>query len=102
MTGPTQSPLEPVEQSVLERAKHGSIDVSSAEGARQMRSFIADAVQQWNDDHKRGLRPFELTDPELIAERAFRNLTGYGPLGPLLADDDVWEIMVNGPDGTFS
>jgi pilus assembly protein CpaF len=37
----------------------------------------------------------------VVAERAWRNLTGYGPLEPLLADEDVWEIMVNAPDLIF-
>ena len=36
-----------------------------------------------------------------MAERAFRNLAGYGPLEPLLDDDDVWEVMVNAPDAIF-
>ena len=78
------SPLEIVEQAVLLRAKHGALDVSSSEGARRMRSFIDEEIEQWNLDHRRGLRPHDLADPELVAERAFRNLTGYGPLGPLL------------------
>ena len=95
------SPLEVVEQAVLARAKHSALDVSSSDGARLMRSFIDEEVEQWNVDHRRGLRPFDLTDPQLVAERAYRNLTGYGPLGPLLADDDVWEIMVNAPDQIF-
>ncbi len=30
-----------------------------------------------------------------------RNLVGYGPLEPLLADDDVWEILVNAPHGAL-
>ena len=30
-----------------------------------------------------------------MAERAYRNLAGYGPLEPLLDDEDVWEIMVS-------
>ncbi len=42
-----------------------------------------------------------MTDAELVGERAMRNLTGYGPLGPLLTDDDVWEVMVNAPDAIF-
>jgi pilus assembly protein CpaF len=68
-----------------------------------MRSFIdeesrANEISITGD----GLRPFDLSNPELVAERAYRNLTGYGPLGPLLADDDVWEIIVNAPDGAFS
>ena len=36
-----------------------------------------------------------------LAERAVRNLVGYGPLTPLLEDDDVWEVMVNAPDRIF-
>ena len=78
------SPLELVEQAVLARAKHSALDVSSSGGAQRMRSFIDEEIEQWNLDHRRGLRPFDLTDPELVAERAYRNLTGYGPLGPLL------------------
>jgi pilus assembly protein CpaF len=58
-------------------------------------------VARWSEDYKRGLRDFDLADPPMVAERAFRNLAGYGPLEPLLADDDVWEIMVNGPDAIF-
>jgi pilus assembly protein CpaF len=95
------SPLALVEQAVLARAKHGALDVSSSDGARRMRSFIDEEIEQWNLDHRRGLRPFDIADPELVADRAYRNLTGYGPLGPLLADDDVWEIMVNAPDQVF-
>ena len=37
----------------------------------------------------------------MVADRAYRNLAGYGPLEPLLADDDVWEIMINSPEATF-
>jgi pilus assembly protein CpaF len=36
-----------------------------------------------------------------LVDRALRNIAGYGPLDPLLADDDVWEIMVNAPDALF-
>ena len=99
--GVLHSPVELVEQAVRARAKHSALDVSSSGGAQRMRSFIDEEIEQWNLDHRRGLRPFDLTDPELVAERAYRNLTGYGPLGPLLADDDVWEVMVNAPDGAL-
>ena len=56
---------------------------------------------RWSDDFRRGRRDFDLADPDVVAERAFRNLAGYGPLEPLLADDDVWEIMINAPDQIF-
>ena len=42
-----------------------------------------------------------IADPETLVERAHRNLAGYGPLAPLLADPDVWEIMINAPDAIF-
>ncbi|MDP8969038.1 MAG: Flp pilus assembly complex ATPase component TadA, partial [Actinomycetota bacterium] len=63
--------------------------------------LIDDEVARWSEDYKRGLRPFDLADPETVAERAYRNLAGYGPLEPLLDDDDVWEIMINAPDAIF-
>ncbi len=58
-------------------------------------------MARWSLDHRRGLRPYDLSDPDLVAERAYRNLAGYGPLEPLLDDDDVWEVMVNAPDSIF-
>jgi hypothetical protein len=58
-------------------------------------------VAAWRADYSRGRRPFDLTDPGSVADRAYRNLAGYGPLEPLLADDDVWEICVNAPDAIF-
>ena len=88
-------PLESIERSVQERAKDISLEMSTAGGREKLRTLIADEVDRWSLDHRRGLRPYDLADPELVAERAFRNLAGYGPLEPLLRDDDVWEIMIN-------
>src|SRR5690606_41221445 len=70
-------------------------------GEAQLRALIVDEVDRWNDDHRRGRRAFALADPDVVVERAFRNLARYGPLSSLLADDDVWEIMVNAPDAVF-
>ena len=95
------SPLQSVERAVQERAKATALDMTKDHGAARLRQLIDDEVSRWTDDFKRGLRPFDLADPELVAERAFRNLAGYGPLEPLLADDDVWEIMINSPDAIF-
>lgn len=96
------SPLLEVERAVQERAKLISVDVGADDGPVQLRAVINDEVARWSLDYQRGLRPFDLADPDLVAERAFRNLAGYGPLESLLADDDVWEIMVNGPDAIFA
>ena len=95
------SPLQEIERRVQLRAKEVSLDMAGDDGRAKLRSLIADEVAAWSDGYKRGLRAYDLSDPEVVAERAYRNLAGYGPLEPLLADDDVWEIMVNAPDGAF-
>lgn len=96
------SPLVEIERAVQERAKDISLEMGAPGGEAKLQALIADEVTRWNDDHRRGRRAFELPDPALVAERAFRNLARYGPLTPLLEDDDVWEIMVNGPDTIFA
>ena len=95
------SPLEEIERTVLERAKARSIDMGGPDGEASLHRLIVDEVANWSSDHKRGLRAFDLSDPELVIERAHRNLCGYGPLEPLLADDDVWEVMINSPAEIF-
>ena len=98
-TEPT--PLEQIEQRVQMRAKEIALDLSGGRADRLLRQFVTEEIQDWNDDYRVGTRAHPLSDPDLVAERALRNLTGYGPLAPLLADDDVWEIMVNAPDAIF-
>ncbi|MDQ3575129.1 MAG: Flp pilus assembly complex ATPase component TadA [Actinomycetota bacterium] len=101
MTESWVSPLVEVERAVQVRAKDISLDMTSADGRAALRRLIDEEVTRWSDDYKRSLRAFDLADPGAVAERAERNLAGYGPLAPLLEDDDVWEIMINGPDAIF-
>lgn len=96
------SPLEEIERRVQARAKTLAMDADGNEGRARLRALIDEETACWSQDYKRGLRPFDLVDPAVVAERAFRNLAGYGPLEPLLADDDVWEIMINAPDAIFA
>ena len=93
----TVSPLLEVERAVQERAKAVSLDMAAPEAATRLRALVDEEVARWSDDYKRGLRAVDIADTTVVAERAYRNVAGYGPLEPLLADDDVWEIMVNGP-----
>jgi pilus assembly protein CpaF len=95
------SPLVEVERAVQVRAKNISLDMGAPEGRAALRRLVDEEVARWTQDYKRGLRSFDLADPAGVAERAERNLAGYGPLAPLLDDDDVWEIMINGPDLIF-
>ncbi|MBA2280665.1 MAG: CpaF family protein, partial [Acidimicrobiia bacterium] len=95
------APLEEIEQRVQARAKDIALDMGRAEGAGRLRGLIDDEVAAWSDDYRRGRRDFDLSEPAAVAGRAFRNLAGYGPLEPLLGDDDVWEIMINSPTSVF-
>ena len=77
-------PLVEIERRVQSRAKELALDMGSDRGETGLRQLIADEISRWSDDAKRGERPFELADPDRVAERAFRNVAGYGPLTPLL------------------
>lgn len=96
-----RSPLQHIEGRVQQRAASMALDMSAPASADTLLGLVEDEIVQWNLDHRRGVRPFELADPDAMVERAMRNLTGYGPLHHLLADDDVWELMINGPDAIF-
>lgn len=101
-TGSWRSPLVEIERSVQERAKAIALDMASPGGPASLRRLIDEEVARWSADHARGLRPFDLADPALVAERVYRSLAGYGPLDALLDDPDVWEIVVNAPDQIFA
>lgn len=95
------SPLAVIERSVLDRAKAVALDLDHPDGEEQLRGLISDELERWEQDRRRGLVELDLADPDGIADRAFRNIARYGPLTDLLADPDVWEIMVNAPDQVF-
>lgn len=97
----TTSPLAVIEATVHERARELVLDPHEDGATARLAGIVSDEISRWNLDHRRGIRELELTDPDMAAERIMRNLLGYGPLEPLLADDDVWEIMVNAPDEIF-
>ena len=95
------TPLQIIERIVLERAKEIRLDLDDGDARSRLRDLVVEEVARWSADHRRGLRSHELADPETVVERGYRNLAGYGPLQPLLEDDDVWEVMINGPDAIF-
>lgn len=78
------TPLELIERTVLEQAKGIRLDLDDAAAESRLRDLVEEAVARWSADYRRGLRAHPLADPELLVERAFRNLVGYGPLEPLL------------------
>ena len=95
------SPLEEIERAVQARAKQRNVHAGSDAGNAALRGLISEEIERWRADFQRGGRPHDLVDADAIVERALRNLVGYGPLGPLLTDDDVWEVMINAPTEIF-
>jgi pilus assembly protein CpaF len=95
------SPLHEIERRVQASAKERALDLATPAAVEELRSLIEHEIGEWNAAFERGQRPVDISDPAGACERAFRNLADYGPLAPLLADDDVWEIMVNSPAEVF-
>jgi len=98
---PQRSPLEEIEAVVQQRASAVALDADTPTGRTLLRRLIDDAVLEWSEDHRRGLRHHALADPDAVATRAYRNLAQYGPLTELLVDDDIWEICINDPSSIF-
>jgi pilus assembly protein CpaF len=95
------SPLHQIELAVQERAKELVLDMSGPDGTTTLRALVDDEIERWHRQYQRGRRPHDIADAGVAAERALRNLVGYGPLQPLLDDPDVWEIEINAPDAIF-
>jgi hypothetical protein len=96
------SPLPSIERAVQDRAKSLPSDLEPDDHDAALRELIEEEIERWQVDHRRGLRSIELAQPTALADRIFRNLARFGPLTSLLEDDDVWEIMINAPDGAFN
>ena len=90
------SPLREVERAVQERAKAAGLDMAEPGAAERLRALLVDEVAEWRAQFRRGQRRQDIADPDGAVDRGLRNLTGYGPLQPLLDDPDVWEIMIGG------
>jgi pilus assembly protein CpaF len=95
------SPLIEIERLALELANERNLALDAADADAELRTLVTELIENWRADYRRGLQPIDLNEPEALAERAMRNLTGYGPLASLLGDDDVWEVMINAPDSIF-
>ena len=95
------SPLILIERAVQDEAKSLGVDPDSATGRLDLERLVRGQLDRWQLDYERGERPHPVSDPFQTLVRAVRNIAGYGPLEPLLADDDVYEIMINSPSAIF-
>lgn len=44
---------------------------------------------------------YRFVDVQKVIQELINDVTGYGPINPLLLDSDVTEVMVNGPDMVY-
>ncbi len=95
------SPLVLIERAVQDEAKSLGVDPDSPTGRLDLEGLVRSQLDRWQLDYERGERPHAVSDPAQTLLRAVRNIAGYGPLEPLLADDDVYEIMINSPSAIF-
>lgn len=95
------SPLIAIERAVQDEAKGLGFDPDSPGGRTELERLVVVQLDRWQLDYERGERPHPISDPVMTLTRAVRNIAGYGPLEPLLADDDVYEIMINSPSAIF-
>ena len=93
--------LAEIERAVSEQARYGGLDPRGPGADLAITALAHEEIRRWNLDFKRGVRSHAVTDADSVADRIQRDLLGYGPLVALLADADVWEIMVNAPREIF-
>ena len=95
------APLVEIERAVQDRARDMGLDMATDGGKDRLGELVHEELARWRMEFERGERSLPIGDAEGVAGRAIRNLAGYGPLEPLLADDDVYEIMINAPSAIF-
>ncbi len=96
-----RSPLMIIEELVQDRARALGLDLAVAGGHNRLREVVQSEIASWRLAYQQGHRSHDIIDPEILRDRALRNIAGYGPLESLLADDDVYEIMINAPSQIF-
>ena len=94
-------PLITIEERVRARATEENLDLTVAGSIERLEAMITDEIVSWCIRFQQGLVGFDIADADALAQRAIRNLVGYGPLHEIFHDDSVFEIMVNGPSSIF-
>lgn len=66
--------------------------------AQRIQDFCADQVRRYVLDHKLAVNQREV---DMLAADAHHELVGYGPIQSLVEQDDIDDIVVNGPSNVF-
>ncbi|WP_376089152.1 CpaF family protein [Roseomonas sp. CCTCC AB2023176] len=93
--GPSADAVERLRHRVIERVDPV---VAGDLGGAALRAQLAELVHEVADRERVEISARE---EEQIAEELAHDMVGFGPLEPLLADDSISDIMVNGPDRVF-
>ncbi len=86
-----------IELELVDFLRQGEIDLTNRSSVKSAKNQLSNLIKNWNIQHPS--RP--IADEAKFTEVVLRNLIGYGPIEPLLEDDAIWEISVNGPKEIF-
>ncbi|TAN20545.1 MAG: CpaF family protein [Actinomycetota bacterium] len=86
-----------IERQLLEFLRKSEADLNSRASLKIARAELAALIDRWNQNHPSRL----INDTIRFSELVLRNLTGFGPIEPLLEDANIWEISINGSKDIF-
>lgn len=82
---------------LIERLDEEGIEVERAERS-QVSRFIQSVVEQYVGTHR---IPMASADQAMLVREMVDEVLGFGPLEPLLADDQINDILINGAKSVF-
>ena len=82
---------------LVERLDEEGIEVERIP-RHQLTSFIQSNVKQYISSHR---IPLATSDQNMLVKESVDEVAGFGPLEPLLADDQINDILVNGARDVF-
>lgn len=97
LTDQYQSLKTSIHRRLIELIDERSINVDEWSEQR-IREFCADQVRRFVLERKLAVNQREV---DMLAADAHHELVGYGPIQDLVEQDDVDDIVVNGPDNVF-
>lgn len=82
---------------LIERLDEEGVEVEKAT-RESLQAFVQTAVGQYISNHR---IPLATPDQTMLARETLDEIVGFGPLEPLLADDQINDILVNGAHVVF-
>lgn len=82
---------------LIERLDEEGVEVEKAT-REHLQSFVQTSVAQYISSHR---IPLASSDQNMLARETLDEIIGFGPLEPLLADEQINDILVNGAHVVF-